>query len=176
MSFVISKANEFRSKVIMDIGAPYEIPVELYDMYKKNKKEAVAILLEQIEQVKKGSFFIEIYSIFKRLKSCLITAPSYSYLSAIFTMRNIYKPDNIKLTGEKEFNLNRRFALGVEFLKNHPDIEKAIERCNIYRQKLEDLGIKDEEVINYSRKYLRDLISIMKSLSLWIFNAAFVNF
>lgn len=47
-----SKANEFRSKVIMDIGAPYEIPKELYDMYmSKNKKEAVAILLEEVENV-----------------------------------------------------------------------------------------------------------------------------
>ena len=46
------KANEFRSKVIMDIGAPYEIPKELYDMYmSKNKKEAVAILLEEVENV-----------------------------------------------------------------------------------------------------------------------------
>lgn len=47
-----TKANEFRSKVIMDIGAPYEIPKELYDMYmSKNKKEAVAILLEEVENV-----------------------------------------------------------------------------------------------------------------------------
>ena len=54
LNFKISakKANEFRSKVIMDIGAPYEIPKELYDMYmSKNKKEAVAILLEEVENV-----------------------------------------------------------------------------------------------------------------------------
>lgn len=35
----------------MDIGDPYEIPIELYDLYQKNKKEAVAILLDEIENV-----------------------------------------------------------------------------------------------------------------------------
>lgn len=47
----LRKANEFRSKVIMDVGLPYEVPQEIFDLYKKNKKEGVAKLLGEIETV-----------------------------------------------------------------------------------------------------------------------------
>ena len=108
------------------------------------------------------------------MKSCLISAPSYSHLSAIFAIRRIYKPDNITLTGEQEFILNRRFALGVDFLQKHPEIETIIARVNKYNQKLKSLGIKDEDVVDLTRRYVWDLVSIMRTFSLFVLSAAFV--
>lgn len=64
-----SKANEFRSKVILDIGDPYEIPQEIYDLYAKNKKEAVQKLLEEIENVRFHIKIIQIKIITRDLKA-----------------------------------------------------------------------------------------------------------
>ena len=109
------------------------------------------------------------------MKSCLITASSYSNLSAIFTIRSIYKPDNYKLTAEQEFILNRRFALAIDYLKNHPEIESLLKRVTEYNKKLKTLGIKDEEVPHLHKKYVKDILSIIKSFSLFCFNSAFVK-
>ena len=37
--------EQFRSQVIMDFGPRYEIPKELVDIYKEDKRKAVEILL-----------------------------------------------------------------------------------------------------------------------------------
>lgn len=110
----------------------------------------------------------------KRLKSCLIHAPSYSELSAIFLLRSIYKPDDYTLTAEQEFILNRRFATGIEKFRDNKEIKKILERVARYNDRLKSLGIKDEEVPNFKKRYLRDILSIGKSLGLLCFNAAFV--
>mmetsp|Transcript_5329 Transcript_5329/g.485 ORF Transcript_5329/g.485 Transcript_5329/m.485 type:complete len:92 (+) Transcript_5329:661-936(+) len=39
------KAHKFRSRVIMDIGVPYKIPLEFIDKYKKSRRDAIAELL-----------------------------------------------------------------------------------------------------------------------------------
>ena len=46
--------HAFRSKVIIDIGKPYEIPNELCELYKVNKREATGILLTEIGSVIKN--------------------------------------------------------------------------------------------------------------------------
>ena len=45
------KPSAFRSKVIIDIGKAYAIPNELTDLYKKSKREAITVLLREIENV-----------------------------------------------------------------------------------------------------------------------------
>jgi len=46
------KPSAFRSKVLIDIGKAYSIPNELADLYKKNKREAISVLLHEIENVR----------------------------------------------------------------------------------------------------------------------------
>lgn len=46
------KSSEFRSKVIINIGKSFEVPKEISELYKQNKKEAVGILLTEIEKVR----------------------------------------------------------------------------------------------------------------------------
>lgn len=104
----------------------------------------------------------------------MIHAPSYSELSAIFMCRSIYKPDTYTLTAEEEFTLNRRFALGIEKFREHPEIRNILTRVANYNDRLKTLGIKDEEVPNFKKRYFYDILSIGKSLGLFCFNAAFV--
>ena len=46
------KPSSFRSKVIIDIGKAYTIPNELVDLYQKSKREAITVLLTEIENVR----------------------------------------------------------------------------------------------------------------------------
>lgn len=89
--------------------------------------------------------------------------------------RSIYKPDNYTLTAEEEFTLNRRFALGIEKFRDNPEIRNILTRVANYNDRLKSLGIKDEEVPNFKKRYFYDILSIGKSLGLFCFNAAFVN-
>lgn len=109
------------------------------------------------------------------MNSCLITAPSYSELSNIFTIRSIYKPENVKLNAEQEFTLNRRFAQGIEKFRKIPFIENILQRVGNYNEKLKALGIKDEDVPYIYKRKFHDVLSIVKSFSLLCFNAAFVT-
>lgn len=45
------KAEEFRSKVIVDIGRAYEIPKNLAEMFRQDKKGATAIVMDEIKKV-----------------------------------------------------------------------------------------------------------------------------
>lgn len=80
------------------------------------------------------------------MKDCHIVAPTYSELTSIFLVRNIYKPDKEELTAEKEQLLNRRFSEGYQKLKDHPEIVGMLGKIKSYYNDLKVLGIKDSEV------------------------------
>lgn len=80
------------------------------------------------------------------MKDCRITAPTFSELNAIFLIRNLYKPDNLKLTAEKEMNLNRRFAVALQKMREHPEVAGLLKNIKDYHNELKTLEIKDFEV------------------------------
>lgn len=81
------------------------------------------------------------------MKACRITAPTYTELSSIFLIRDIYKPDkNFKLTAEKEQALNRKFSEGYNKLKDHPEVVSVMQVIKKYYTDLKILNIKDSEV------------------------------
>jgi len=71
----------------MEFGVPYKIPLELLDIYKTNKREAIAILMKEIEI---------------RLRDVITIAPSYGELTSILLARSIYLPDEKVLTPVEE--------------------------------------------------------------------------
>lgn len=56
------KPQKFRSQVIVEFSTPYRIPQELVEKYKKNKREACAEMLMQVE---------------KKMRDVTLSAPSY---------------------------------------------------------------------------------------------------
>jgi glycerol-3-phosphate O-acyltransferase/dihydroxyacetone phosphate acyltransferase len=44
--------HRFRSRMIMEFGQPYHVPKELNQLYQVNKREAIKMLLKQIENVR----------------------------------------------------------------------------------------------------------------------------
>lgn len=45
------RPSDFRSKVLIDIGKPYTIPDQMLELYQKSKREAITMLLSEIENV-----------------------------------------------------------------------------------------------------------------------------
>lgn len=43
--------QKFRSKAVLEFGPAYEIPIEMVDLYRHDKKKAISILLENLEKV-----------------------------------------------------------------------------------------------------------------------------
>jgi glycerol-3-phosphate O-acyltransferase/dihydroxyacetone phosphate acyltransferase len=43
--------QNFRSKAVLEFGPAYEIPMEMVELYRKDKRKAIAILLENVERV-----------------------------------------------------------------------------------------------------------------------------
>ena len=43
--------HKFRSKVLLEFGPAYEIPIELIELYRKDKHKAIAVLLENLQKV-----------------------------------------------------------------------------------------------------------------------------
>lgn len=142
------KGYKFRSKCIIEYGKPYEVEDSLIQKYKSNKREATAMLLDILQAVYiilicNKIYFLFYHKILKRLKDVTYTAPSYRDFMAIMLVRSIYKPSDIHLTTEKEILLNRRFLVGYEKLKDHPEVKKMMKNVREYQQKLKKLNIED---------------------------------
>jgi glycerol-3-phosphate O-acyltransferase/dihydroxyacetone phosphate acyltransferase len=151
------RGHRFRGRAVVEFGPPIRISPELFELYKRDRREAYATLLHQIED---------------SMRSCIVTAPDYRSLKLIYTARRLYQPSHKILTPEQKQDMNRRFAFGYklllekyaesaqistsggegEELKDVPDTvlpEKARclkEKLEAYRSKLSMLGLRDYQV------------------------------
>mmetsp|Transcript_43096 Transcript_43096/g.31471 ORF Transcript_43096/g.31471 Transcript_43096/m.31471 type:complete len:115 (+) Transcript_43096:697-1041(+) len=90
------RRHEFRSKVIVEFGRPYQASEEIVQMYKTgDKRKAVGLFLKDIEE---------------RIREITLTAPSYKELQAIYMARRLYLPKNLpQFTKEQENDIYQRF-------------------------------------------------------------------
>lgn len=90
------------------------------------------------------------------MKAVTLTAPTYSELKAVYLVRKLYVPNDVKLTPTQYSELCKRFSKGYEKLKDHPDTIKAMKKVNKYIKELSYIGISDHEVksINFSYIWL----------------------
>jgi glycerol-3-phosphate O-acyltransferase/dihydroxyacetone phosphate acyltransferase len=59
------KPHKFRSQVVVEFSKPYRIPQELVELYKKNKRQACAEMLTEVET---------------KMREVTLNAPSYKEL------------------------------------------------------------------------------------------------
>lgn len=90
---------KFRSNAAVNFGSVYEIPWELVQLYRSDKRAAVGQLLKEIEN---------------RIKECWYVAEDYEELQHIFLARSVYKPNSVELTQEQRHGLNLRFTKGYK--------------------------------------------------------------
>jgi len=123
--------DQFRSEVIIEFSKSYEIPTELTELYKVNKREATEILLSEIES---------------RMKSVTWTAPTYNELRSILFVRKLYAPPDTKLSPAAYSELCKRFAKGYYKVKELPETQNLMNEIKKYIVFLENTGLSDHEV------------------------------
>lgn len=133
--------NEFRSEVIIEFGKPYEVPTQLAEKFKENKREATEILLA------------EIYS---RMKAVTLTAPSFTELRSLLLVRKLYLPPDLRLSPENYSLMCKRFSKGYEKLKEKQETKSLMTKIHKYIRELEMTGISDHEVrrIEFSLRWM----------------------
>lgn len=104
----------------------------------------------------------------------MLTGPSSIFLEAIYTVRKLYKPDNLELKAGEELLLNRKIAMFIGSLRSeNPGLEKLVQNVTAYNESLRSLKIKDEEVNDITRKYSEDILPILKSLGMLVVNGTY---
>ncbi|CAG8769313.1 19316_t:CDS:2, partial [Racocetra persica] len=127
-------AHSFRSRAVIEFGAPISINPELVEKYKQggsSKREACTKLLE---------------TIYNGLRAVTVNTPDYDTLMFIQAGRRLYKPAHRKLQISQIVELNRRFIAGYEHFKDEPRVQDIRQRIMAYNQLLKYYGLKDHQV------------------------------
>lgn len=142
--------HKFRSRAVIEFGAPFEIPSHLVDLYRNNQRR------EAIGQV--------IDTVYQALSSVTVSAPDYDTLMVVQAARRLYNPTGKKLPLPVVVELNRRLAMGYERYKDDERIAPLWKSVKEYNARLRYLNLKDHQ-IQYAR------MSILKVLFLAVYRS-----
>ncbi|KAI2636704.1 acyltransferase [Xylaria nigripes] len=132
-------AHKFRSRAVVEFGAPFEIPSDLVEKYKNNdRRTAIAQTLDMVHQA---------------LSAVTVSAPDYDTLTCIQAARRIYN-SGVKLPLPMVVELNRKLAIGFSRYKDKdPRIVDLMGKLRDYNQQLNYLNIKDHQ-LSYAKMTL----------------------
>ncbi|KAG0127987.1 hypothetical protein HOY82DRAFT_566791 [Tuber indicum] len=148
-------AHKFRSRAVIEFGAPIEVPKELVDQYSKGeKREAVRALLEII---------------YNGLLAVTVTSPDYDTLMAIQAVRRLYKPTNKKLPLPMVVELNRRLVTGYTHYKDDPRIIHLRASVSEYNRQLRLLGLRDHQVEYAKFSFFRVILTLIYRVGKLVF-------
>jgi glycerol-3-phosphate O-acyltransferase/dihydroxyacetone phosphate acyltransferase len=126
--------HKFRSRAVVEFGAPIEVPRELVGMYEKggpHKREACGKLLEMVHD---------------GLKAVTIRTPDFDTLMVIQAGRRLYKTPDQHWTLGQVVELNKRFIEAYLHYQNEPRIIALRTKISAYNRRLRDLGLRDHQV------------------------------
>lgn len=125
-------AHKFRSRAVIEFGAPIEIGPELVEEYKNgSKRDAVGKVLQ---------------TVYDRLSTVTVQAPDYDTLMLIQAVRRLYNPKGKKLPLPFVVELNRRLIKGYQVYKNDPRIVHLRKEVLDYNRQLFRLQIRDHQI------------------------------
>ncbi|KAI1436190.1 acyltransferase [Xylaria sp. CBS 124048] len=132
-------AHKFRSRAVVEFGAPFEIPADVVEKYKNNdRRTAIAQTLDMVHQA---------------LSAVTVSAPDYDTLMCIQAARRIYN-SGVKLPLPMVVELNRKLAMGFSKYKDKdPRIVDLMKNLRDFNQQLDYLNIKDHQ-LSYARMTL----------------------
>ncbi|VUC21370.1 unnamed protein product, partial [Clonostachys rosea] len=124
--------HKFRSRAVIEFGAPFEIPSRIVEKYRNNqRREAIGHVIDTVYQA---------------LNSVTVSAPDYDTLMLIQATRRLYNPTGKKLPLPIVVELNRRLAMGYEKYKEDERIKKLVKDVKDYNSQLRYLNLKDHQV------------------------------
>lgn len=129
-------AHKFRSRAVVEFGAPFEVPSELVHKYENNeRREAIGRLLDMCTV---------------SLNSVTVSSPDYDTLMCIQTARRLYTTGK-KLPLTHVVELNRKLSKGFSKFKDDSRITGLFENLRKYNKELRYLGIKDHQLESAKR-------------------------
>ena len=124
-------AHKFRSRAVVEFGAPFKIPNDLVEKYKNNqRRDAIAQTLDMVHQA---------------LSAVTVSAPDYDTLMCIQAARRLYNTGR-KLPLPMVVELNRKLAIGFSKYKDDPRIVDLMDNLRDYNKQLHYLNIKDHQL------------------------------
>lgn len=125
-------AHKFRSRAVIEFGAPIDIEPELVRQYSTGqKREAVGEVLNRV---------------FDGLSAVTVQAPNYDTLMLIQAVRRLYNPKGKPLPLPTVVELNRRLIKGYETYKDDPRIVALRTDVLNYNRALFRMNIRDHQV------------------------------
>lgn len=125
-------AHKFRSRAVVEFGAPIEIPAHVVEMYKNNeRRHAIGHVLDMVHS---------------SLSAVTVSTPDYDTLMVIQAARRLYNPTGKKLPLPIVVELNRRLALGYEKYKDDERIVNLQKSVKEYNRQLRYLNLRDHQV------------------------------
>ncbi|KAI0204582.1 acyltransferase [Astrocystis sublimbata] len=124
-------AHKFRSRAVVEFGAPFRIPNDLVEKYKNNqRRDAIAQTLDMVHQA---------------LSAVTVSSPDYDTLMCIQAARRLYNTGK-KLPLPTVVELNRKLAIGFSKYKDDPRIVGLMSNLRDYNKQLLYLNIKDHQL------------------------------
>lgn len=127
-------AHKFRSRAVIEFGAPINIDPSLVEAYKKGGEPKRQAVKEVLDMITVG------------LKSVTVTAPDFDTLMVVQAGRRLYRPSKRKLPLPVQVEMTRRLIEGYKTYKDLPEVQHLVESVRAYNRKLSDMGIKDHSV------------------------------
>ena len=147
------RRRRFRSRVLVQYGAPIPISPELRQRYAQAPRETVQAFTAQIEAA---------------LRDLTVNAPDWATLRVLDGVRRLYQPPRIDLAQRVE--LARRFSQRYQQLRDHPEVKALYQRVDEYLARLEAWGISDRDLAQPPTQgaVARRLASNLALIFLWL--------
>ncbi|KAK4624529.1 hypothetical protein CLAFUW4_06226 [Fulvia fulva] len=125
-------AHKFRSRAVIEFGAPIEIEPELVEQYKNgSKRDAVGKVLQNV---------------YDALSTITVQAPDYDTLMLIQAVRRLYNPKGKKLPLPFVVELNRRLIKGYQTYRDDPRVVHLRQEVLNYNRQLFRLNVRDHQL------------------------------
>ncbi|KAK4200860.1 hypothetical protein QBC40DRAFT_67188 [Triangularia verruculosa] len=145
-------AHKFRSRAVVEFGAPLEISPDLVEMYRGGgRREAVGQVLDMV---------------YEALSAVTVSVPDYDTLMVIQAARRLYNPTGKPLPLPVVVELNRRLALGYEKYKEDPRVKELKEAVTEYNKQLRYLNIRDHQVEMAKLSWFTIVATFLKRLGM----------
>ncbi|KAH6645860.1 hypothetical protein BKA67DRAFT_501526, partial [Truncatella angustata] len=139
------RAHKFRSRAVVEFGAPFEVPTELVTMYQSNgdsRKEAISRVLTSCKMA---------------LDNVIVTSPSRETLGCVRTASRLLRTGKERLPLSQVVELIRKVSRAFSKSRDDPNVINLLVGIRDYNKQLRSLRIKDHHVESASWRPLPEI-------------------
>lgn len=123
------RPKRFRSRVLLQFGAPLTVGPERLAAYAADPQGAARALTEDIDRA---------------IRALTVNAPDWETLRVLDGVRRLYQPGQISL--DQRVELSRRFNEAWQQLSHLPDIVSLFRQVEAYLDRLRELRLRDRDL------------------------------